>query len=111
MTDRLESAMTAPEQIAQLPEPMVHELLVEATVLQARLACVAEIMLLRLLKREAPATDRLLAVGEAAAMLGVDERWIRRRARVLPFVRRISGKAIRVSEDGLKRWVAGRRVA
>ena len=114
MTETLTAVIAAPERVAEeVPDSDLQRLLVEVTVLQGRLATVSELLLLRLVKRpESPeVAERLLHVDEAAAMLGVDERWIRRRARTLPFVRRLSGKAIRVSEDSLKRWVAARKTA
>jgi hypothetical protein len=113
MTDTLKALVASPDRIADLPDAEIRRLLVEITVLQSRLSSVAEAILVRVLPRDdkARTEDRLLQVDEAAALLGVDGRWIRRRARVLPFVRRLSGKAIRVSEEGLKRWVAGRRAA
>jgi hypothetical protein len=113
MTDILTAVLTNPERIAQLSAEETGRLLVEITVLQSRLASATELILFRVVKREdrARTDDRLLQVDQAAQMLGVDERWIRRRARTLPFVRRLSGKAIRVSEEGLKRWVAGKRAA
>jgi excisionase family DNA binding protein len=113
MTDTLNALAANPDRIADLPDTEIRRLLVEITVLQARLSSLVEGILIRVLPRadKVQAEDRLLQVEEAAAMLGVDERWIRRRARTLPFVRRLSGKAIRISEEGLKRWVAGKRSA
>jgi len=113
MTDTLSALVASPDRIVDLPDMEIRRLLVEITVLQSRLSSLAEAILLRVLPRDdgTRSEDRLLQVDEAAALLGVDERWIRRRARVLPFVRRLSGKAIRISEEGLKRWVAGKRAA
>src|SRR2546428_371106 len=53
---------------------------------------------------QAESTDRLLRAEEGAAKLGVTKRWVQRRARRLPFARRISDHGIRYSECGLKRW-------
>ena len=52
--------------------------------------------------------DRLLTVDEAAAILGVTPKWLYRHKR-LPFVRPLSRKALRVSEAGLRRWLAAKK--
>jgi predicted DNA-binding transcriptional regulator AlpA len=54
--------------------------------------------------------DRLLTVDEVARTLGVTRRWVQRRARRLPFARKISDHAVRYSEAGLKRWMANRQM-
>ena len=48
--------------------------------------------------------DRTLNADEIAAELGQTRRWVFRNARKLPFVRRISRKALAGSEAGLRRW-------
>jgi hypothetical protein len=48
---------------------------------------------------------------EVATALGVTQRWVQRRARRLPFARRISDHAIRYSETGLKRWMSNRKLS
>jgi predicted DNA-binding transcriptional regulator AlpA len=55
-------------------------------------------------------SDRLLTAEEVADTLGVNKRWVQRRARRLPFARRISAHAIRYSEVGLKRWMTNGRL-
>ncbi len=50
------------------------------------------------------AGDRTLNADEIAAELGQTRRWVFRNARKLPFVRRISRKALAGSEAGLRRW-------
>lgn len=52
-----------------------------------------------------PETDRLLMVDEVAAALGVSKRWVYDHASRLPFTRRLSRRAVRFSEAGLRRWV------
>jgi len=54
--------------------------------------------------REVP--DRLLMPPDAAAMLGVSVKWLHRHHRQLPFARRLSRRALRFSELGLRRWIA-----
>jgi hypothetical protein len=72
------------------------------TVLAAQLAAV----MLRPREPQAPGPDKLLTPAEAAALLGVEEAWLKRRARRLPFSRRLSRKCIRFSLRGLERWQA-----
>lgn len=55
--------------------------------------------------------DQLLTAEEVAKALGVTRRWVQRRARRLPFARRLSAHAVRYSESGLKRWMANRRMS
>lgn len=50
------------------------------------------------------AGDRTLNADQIAAKLGQTRRWVFRNARKLPFVRRISRKALAGSEAGLRRW-------
>jgi hypothetical protein len=113
MTDTLSHCLANPGHVSSLTDVEIERVLIETTVLQGRLSSLAEAVLLRVLSRkhDSEARDRLLDVDEAAAFLGVDGRWIRRRARVLPFVRRLSGKAIRISEEGMRRWVAASKAA
>lgn len=57
-----------------------------------------------------PATpDRLLTIEEAAARAGMSTHWFYRHSKTLPFIRRPSPRAIRVSEVALTRWLATRR--
>jgi|SRR5205809_319714 len=58
---------------------------------------------------DAEQPDRWLKDEEAAAMLGVTTRWLRRHGPSLPFRRSISRKIIRYSEAGLRRWQARQR--
>ena len=49
--------------------------------------------------------DRTLNADQIAAMLGVNRRWVFRNAsKKLPFVRRISRKALAASESAVRRW-------
>ena len=52
--------------------------------------------------------DRWLTSDEAASLLRVDRKWLYRRARTLPFCRRLSRKKLLFSEAGLHRWMATR---
>jgi hypothetical protein len=53
--------------------------------------------------------DRLLNAEQAAALLSVTTRWLRRHGPKLPFRRELSPKTIRYSEAGLRRWQARQR--
>ena len=55
-----------------------------------------------------PGNERLLTPPEAAALLGVTVTWLYRHAGRLPFTRRLSRKALRFNETGLRRWLAAR---
>ena len=49
--------------------------------------------------------DRLLTVDEAATVLSVSQRWLYDHAGRLPFARRLSRRALRFSETGMRRWI------
>lgn len=53
--------------------------------------------------------DRLLTSEEAATMLGVDVRWLYRRADKLPFTRKLGPRTLRFSEAGIRRWLETRK--
>src|SRR6266542_4052549 len=53
--------------------------------------------------------DTLLTADEAAALMGVNRRWLYRHAAKLPFTRRISRKNLRFLEAGLRRWLAAKK--
>ncbi len=52
--------------------------------------------------------DRNLNVDEAAEMLGMKKSWLYRHSGTLPFTRRLSRRAIRFSERGIRRWLETR---
>jgi hypothetical protein len=96
----------------------VSELLAQATERQSRLTTLQLALIARLVTlRRTPIPvetcadeDRLLCVDEAASILKVTPQWLYRHSRQLPFSRRLSRKALRFSEQGLRRWVSARRV-
>jgi predicted DNA-binding transcriptional regulator AlpA len=53
--------------------------------------------------------ENLLTPDKAAAILGVDKKWLYRHAKQLPFTRKLSRKAMRFNEAGLRRWMATRK--
>lgn len=52
--------------------------------------------------------DQLIKVPDAAERLGVDDRWIYRRADRLPFVHRLGERTIRCSTRGIDAWLDDR---
>lgn len=117
----LEKLLTDPAGVEHLSDDqIVSELLAEAGIRHAQLANLQVSLLSRLvtLRRAAPLrvpagseTDQMLSVDEASAILKVTPQWLYRHAHHLPFARRLSRKALRFSESGLRRWAASRRVA
>ena len=55
-------------------------------------------------EEHAQETDELLTVKQAAELLAVNTDWLYRRAKTLPFSRRLSRKALRFSRRGLLAW-------
>ncbi len=53
--------------------------------------------------------DRLLKPEEAARLAGMTPNWFRRHGKDLPFARKLSRKALRFSEAGLRRWITSQR--
>jgi predicted DNA-binding transcriptional regulator AlpA len=113
MRVELLTLLADPQRLADVPLELVPALIGEAAALQARLWA-------RLQTPEpsaAPAgagngsaaPDRLLKANDAAALLGVDRRWMYRHADSLPFTRRLTGGTLRFSLRGLERWQATRR--
>lgn len=97
-----------PTRVAEIPRDGIVPLLCQLSSLQIALAS-------QLLRGErlagetaVPTEDRLLTAGEAATILGVTPKWLYRHQK-LPFVRKLSRKALRVSENGLRRWLAARK--
>ncbi len=102
---------TLEREIAEVPLGKAPTLLGELERLKAMLW--TRIMALSLNDHGRPANesepDQLLTPEEAASILGVTPRWLYRHAKRLPFTRRISRKALRFSEAGLRRWLAAKK--
>ena len=104
----LERLVADPARVADVGVDGIPALLCQLRALQTALAA-------RLVASASPRepaepaeADRLLTVEEAAPILGVTPRWLYGHQR-LPFVRKLSRKALRVSEAGLRRWLAVKR--
>ena len=110
MSRDLAELVSYPERIQELSRESVPALIGETEALKARLWA-------RLQGPESPrgvsstlsTGDHLLTASEAAERLGVNKRWIYRKADSLPFTRKLSGGTLRFSERGLERWKETRR--
>ncbi len=96
-----------PARVHEVPADAIPALLCQLSAIQSALA--AKLMApARTNSSERSESDRLLTADEAASILGVTPRWLYRHQR-LPFVRKLSRKALRVSEVGLRHWLAAKK--
>jgi predicted DNA-binding transcriptional regulator AlpA len=58
---------------------------------------------------QASEKETWLTPEQAAAIIGVDKKWLYRHSKELPFAKKLSRKAIRFNEAGLRRWLAARK--
>lgn len=99
--------------MAEVPLEQIPALVAEVASEQAALSAIQGVLTARLLVTPSAHdsmtdSDRLLTAQEVAHLLGVTKRWVQRRARRLPFARRISVRSVRYSDAGLKRWMTAR---
>jgi predicted DNA-binding transcriptional regulator AlpA len=103
-----------PDRVVDVPVNQIAALLASLASEQARLVAIQGVLMTRLLESQSAVTDesvdQLLTAEEVAKALGVTRRWVQRRARHLPFARRLSEHAVRYSESGLKRWMGNRHM-
>jgi hypothetical protein len=103
-----------PERVSTLPANVLQALLVECVATAAKCAAVQGALIASLLVRNGAASgdagevDRLLTPDEAAEMLKTSTAWLRKNGHRLPFRRKLSRKAVRYSERGLRKWLAAR---
>lgn len=115
-TSPVASLIANPSTASEVPTHEIPALVAELASEQATLSALQGVLTARLLASQdtAPAlaesADRLLTAEQAAAILGVTKRWVERRARRLPFARRLSAHAVRYSESGLRRWMSNRQM-
>jgi predicted DNA-binding transcriptional regulator AlpA len=108
LRETIASLFSSPAAATEIPDEQVPALL-------ARLAGLQAILLSRLLvspngkAKSSAEPDRFLTAEEAAPMLGTTPRWLYRHSKQLPFARRLSRKALRFSEAGLRRYMASRQ--
>lgn len=110
MNPALADLLQHPERVTDIPPEAIPPFLCQLTALQSALAA-RLITATANAKREPEVPskeDRLLTPEEAATFLGTTPRWLYRHARRLPFTRRLSRKALRFSEAGLRRWLAAK---
>ena len=113
----LASLMTNPSSASEVPVERITALVAELASEQSALSALQGVLTVRLLVSQADAvtrpepSDTLMPTEAVATALGVTQRWVQRRARRLPFARRISEHAIRYSESGLRRWMSNRKLS
>jgi len=113
----LASLVANPASAGEVPVDRIPALVAALASEQSALSALQGALTVRLLASQADAatrpepSDRLMTAEEVATALGVTQRWVQRRARRLPFARRISDHAIRYSEAGLKRWMSNRKLS
>jgi hypothetical protein len=111
----LDTIAREPNAIVFLPRGAVVDLLAEVAAVQNTLVA----RLLSLDQREANAgyasapapdgKDQWITITEASKHICRSRKWFYRRADELPFIKRISPKALLVSRQGLDRWIERQR--
>jgi hypothetical protein len=101
----LDALVANPALVADLERAQVSAVLIQLAGLQTALGA----SLQNHRSPAAPEPDRMLSLEQAAAILQQTPEWIRRHAKRLPFIKRISRKKSLCSETGLNRWLAARR--
>ncbi len=114
-TSSVASLIANPSTASEVPTHQIPALVAELASEQATLSALQGVLTARLLASQdsaatAESADRLLSAEQVAAILGVTKRWVERRARRLPFARRLSAHAVRYSEAGLRRWMSNRQM-
>lgn len=106
---RLEWIVADPDQAASVSVVEIPALLVQIASIQAILLSRLAVSSNGAKTQGPPADDRFLTAEEAAPIMNVTPRWMYRKARSLPFTRRINRKTLRFSEQGLRRYMASRK--
>jgi len=55
--------------------------------------------------------DRLLGVQETAQLLSVDESWLYRHQKKLPFTRKLAPRVLRFSYQGIQKYLASKNIS
>jgi excisionase family DNA binding protein len=109
----IDGLLEQPDRVSEVPAGEVPGLLVRLGALLAALAArhAANASNESKVVQNEPtrSRDRNLTADEAAKMLGMKKSWIYRHSGELPFTRRLSRRAIRFSEKGVRRWLETRR--
>jgi hypothetical protein len=103
----LDRVAADPHCLVGLSKSAIAVLLLRLAVVQSALAAVLAEEQSRSV--EPAFVDRMLDADQIAAAIRQSRRWVFRHAEHLPFVRRISRKALVGSELGLRRWRDSRR--
>ena len=114
-TSPVASLIANPSTASEVPTHQIPALVAKLASEQATLSALQGVLTARLLASHdnaetAESVDRLLTAEQVAMVLGVTKRWVERRARRLPFARRLSAHAVRYSEAGLRRWMSNRQM-
>ncbi len=64
-----------------------------------------------LIRRDDHERDRLLTAEKAAQMLSVSPDWLYRKAKKLPFRRKLGPVILRFSHLGVEKWIATRKIS
>lgn len=107
----LDAIATNPARAVGLSRTVLTALLLRAAVVQSALgvALAAETETLDTAVQPSSAADRWLSADEAAALLHQPRRWLFEHADRLPFVRRLSKKALLCSANGLQAWIQSQK--
>ena len=109
----IDGLLEQPDRVSEVPAGEVPGLLVRLGALVAALAArhVANVSNANKVLQVEPTDnrDRNLTADEAAKMLGMKKSWLYRHSGKLPFTRRLSRRALRFSEKGIRRWLETRR--
>ena len=99
-----------------LPPDRIPSALSQLATLQASAAAAQATLISRMVSspsngnaNETGSSERWLTADQAAELLQVERKWLYRRAKTLPFTRRLSRKKLLFSESGLRRWIATRK--
>lgn len=110
----LDALIADPGRASEVPRQQIPTVLARLAAEQAALSALQGALTARLVSSQSEPrpdpVDRLLTADEVAGMLGMTKRWVQRRARRFPFARKLSDRAVRYSEAGLKRWMVNRRI-
>ena len=108
----IDGLLEQPERVSEVPADEVPGLLVRLgallAALAARQAASASNGNKVLQVEPTDNRDRNLTADEAAKMLGMKKSWLYRHSGEFPFTRRLSRKALRFSEKGIRRWLETR---
>jgi predicted DNA-binding transcriptional regulator AlpA len=105
----LSDLISHPEQARNLPPQVAADLLAQVASLQPLLLARLFVGFGQDRREDDSGGDRLLMVGEAAAMLGMTRDYLYRHADQLPFTIRPSAKQLRFSKAGIQRYIRQRQ--